>query len=54
MSDIFATRRSVTHVECVFRSFLGNCGNWRSVLKIEQNFIFNKNFRSKETFKKLN
>ena len=43
VTDIFTTRRHVTHMECVFRVFVGNGGNWKSVLKIEHNFIFNKN-----------
>ena len=32
----------MTHVECVFRGFVGKGGNWRSDKKIEHTFIFNK------------
>ena len=43
VTDIFTTRRRVTHVKYVFRGLVGNRGNWRSVLKIDYNFNFNKN-----------
>ena len=32
----------MTHAEFMFRGFVGNGGNWRSVKKIEHTFIFNK------------
>ena len=32
----------MTHLECVFRGFIGDGGNRRSVLKIEYNFILTK------------
>ena len=38
----FTSYRRVTHVECVFRRFVGNGGNWTSLKKIEPTFIFNK------------
>ena len=31
VNDMFSSYRRVTHVECEFRGFVGNGGNWRSI-----------------------
>ena len=48
VTDIFTSYRRVKHVECVFRGFVGNGGNWTSVKK-NNPLLFLPKFRFKST-----